>query len=137
MLETINPSWRTTHWLQLAVQGILDDEMPWYEFVIPLMVGTEGVALSLTKCLLIVWQWSIKVQGWDVCPPAPTALNIRQFMTREEVLESIDDQLWFVTYSCTLQWVSEAMHQQRWQWAVGKMPKVLGRNWCQVCHVLC
>ena len=25
MLETIDPTWRTTHWLQLAVQGILDD----------------------------------------------------------------------------------------------------------------
>ena len=55
-LETIDPTWRTTHWLQLAVQGISDDEVPWYEFVIPLMVGTEGVALSLAKHLLVVWQ---------------------------------------------------------------------------------
>ena len=55
MLETIDPTWRTTHWLQLMVQGISDDEVPWYEFVIPLMVGTEGVALSLAKHLLMVW----------------------------------------------------------------------------------
>ena len=45
MLETVDPTWRTTHWLQLAVQGIMADEVPWYKFIIPLMVGTEGVAL--------------------------------------------------------------------------------------------
>ena len=68
MLETINPIWRTTHWLQLAVQGISDDKVPWYEFIIPLMVGTEGTALSLAKHLLMVWRWSVKVLGWDICP---------------------------------------------------------------------
>ena len=102
MLETIDPAWRTTRWLQLAVQGILDDKMPWYEFIIPLTVGTEGMALSLAKCLLVVWQWSIKVQGRDVCLPTLTALNIGQFMTREEVLEGVDDPLWFAAYSSTL-----------------------------------
>ena len=109
MLETVDPTWRTTRWLQLVVQGILDDEVPWYKFIIPLMVGTEGVALSLAKCLLAIWQWSIKVHGWDVCPPTPMALNIGQFMTQEEVLENVDDSLWFMAYSHTLQWVGEAV----------------------------
>ena len=103
MLETINPTRRTTHWLHLVVQGISDDEVPWYKFIIPLMGGTEGVALSLAKHLLTVWRWSIKVQVWDICPPAPTALNIGQFMTREEVLEGIDDSsgLWLVPVLCS------------------------------------
>ena len=109
MLEMVDPTWRTTPWLQLAVQGILDDEVLWYKFIIPLMVGTEGVALSLTKCLLTIWWWSIKVQGWDVCPPTPTALNTGQFMTWEEVLENVDDSLWYMAYSCTLQRVGEAV----------------------------
>ena len=55
MLETIDPTWRTTRWLQLAFQGISDDEVPWYEFVTPLMVETKGMALSLAKHLLMVW----------------------------------------------------------------------------------
>ena len=114
MLETIDPTWRTTCWLQLVVQGSLDDEVLWYEFIIPLMVGTEGAALSLAKHLLMVWQWSITVQGWDICPPALTALNIGQFMTREEVLEGVDKPLWFVAYSHALQRVGEAVH--RWKW---------------------
>ena len=100
-LETIDPTWRTTHWLQLVVQGISDDKVPWYEFISPLMVGIEGTALSLAKCLLMVW--SVKVLGQDVCLPTPTALNIGQFMTREEVSEGIDKPLWFVAYSCALQ----------------------------------
>ena len=110
MLETVNPTWRTTRWLQLVVQGISDNEVPWYELVTPLMVGAEGMALSLAKHLLTIWWWSIKVQGWDVCLLAPMALNIGQFMTREEVLENVDDLLWFMAYSHTLQRVGEAAH---------------------------
>ena len=41
-LETVDPTWRTTHWLQLVVQVISDDEVPWFKLIIPLMVGTEG-----------------------------------------------------------------------------------------------
>ena len=72
-LETDNPTWRTTCWLHLAVQGISDDEVPWYKLNTPLMVGAKGAALSLAKHLLTIWRWGIKVQGWDVCPPTPTA----------------------------------------------------------------
>ena len=120
----VDPTWRITRWLQLAVQGILDDEVPWYEFVIPLTVGTEGVALSLSKHLLMVWRWSIRVQGQDICLPTPTALNISQFMTREEVLEGVDNSLWFAAYSHALQRVGEAVHGRWWQWPVEKVPEV-------------
>ena len=124
MLETICPTWRPTRWLQLAVQGISDDEVPWYELVIPLMVGTEGAFLSLAKHLLMVWRWSVKVLGWDICPLTLTALNIGQFMTREEVLEGVDEPLWFAAYSHALQLVGEAVCRQKWEWPVGKMPEV-------------
>ena len=56
MLETVNPTWRTTRWLQLAVQGISGEEVPWYEYIAPLMMGAEGMAVSLAKCLLTVWR---------------------------------------------------------------------------------
>ena len=111
-------------WLQLVVQGISDDKVPWAECVIPLTMGTEDVAVSLAKCLLAIWQWNIKVQGQDVCPPAPTALNIGQFMTWEEVLENVDKSLWFEAYSRALQRVGEAVHGQQWQWPRGKAQEV-------------
>ena len=72
------------------------------------------------------------------------ALNIGQFMTREEVLEGVDDSLWFAAYSHSLQRVGEAM-----QTAVGMAsgkdargrsvptgPCILGRNWHPAHHVL-
>ena len=42
MLEIVDPTWQTTRWLQLAVQGISDEEVPWYEYIAPLMMGAEG-----------------------------------------------------------------------------------------------
>ena len=123
-LETVDPTGRTTHWLQLVVQGISDDEVPWYEYVAPLMLGAEGMALSLAKDLLAVWRWSIRVQGWDICPPTPTVLNIGQFMMQNEVQGEVDNSLWFEVYFCALQRVREAVCSQRWQWPKGKVQEV-------------
>ena len=80
MLETVDPTWWMTHWLQLVVQGISDDEVSWYKYVTPLMLGAEGTSLSLAKHLLTIWWWSVRVQGQDICPPTLTVLNTRQFM---------------------------------------------------------
>ena len=118
-LETANPTWWTTRWLQLVVQGILDDEVLWYECVTPLASGAEGAALSLAKHFLAIWQWSLRVQGRDIWLPAPTVLNIRQFMTRDEVRGEVDNTLWFEVYSHTLQRVGEAVRGRRWQWPKG------------------
>ena len=120
MLETVDPTWQTTRWLQLVVQGISDEEVPWYEYIAPLMMGVEGTALSLAKRLLTIWQWSVRVQGQDICPPARTILNIGQFMTRDEVQGDVDNLLRFEVYSCTLQRVREAVHSRWWQWPKGK-----------------
>ena len=92
-LETVDPTWRTTRWLQLAVRGILESEVPWYECIAPLTSGVEGTALSLAKLLLTIWRWSLRVQGWDICPPASTFLNIGQFMTWDKVRGEVDNLL--------------------------------------------
>ena len=42
-------------------------------------------------------------------------------MMWEEVLEKVDDSLWFEAYSHALQRVREAMHSQWWQWPKGKV----------------
>ena len=112
-LETVDPTWQTTCWLQLVVQDISDD-------IMPLMLGAEDMALSLAKHLIAIWQWSLRVQGWDICLPTPTILNIGQFMTWDKVRGEVDNTLWFEVYSCTFQRVGEAIHSQRWQWPKGK-----------------
>ena len=70
----------------MAVQGIAEEEVPWYELVTPLTSGVEGAVLSLAECLLAVWLWNIKVHRKDNCPPALTILNIGQFITDEEMV---------------------------------------------------
>ena len=85
ILEDIDPHWRATRWLQVAVQGIAEEEVPWYKLVTPLTSGAQGMALTLAKHLLVAWWWNIKVCREDDCPPAPTVLNIGQFMTDEEM----------------------------------------------------
>ena len=66
--------WRVHCWLQLVVQDIADDKVPWYKLVTPLTLGT--------KCLLMAWRWSQWVRGEGDCPPAPTVFNIRQFILK-------------------------------------------------------
>ena len=60
----------------------------------------------------------VEYQGsWeDACPPAPTILNIGQFMTEEEVAEGMGEPHWFMAYSCALQWVGEAACGWKWEW---------------------
>ena len=118
MLECIDPHWRATHWLQVVVQGIAEEEVPWYELVTLLTSGAEGMALSLAKHLLLAWQWNIKVCGKDACPPALTVLNIGQFMTDEETAGGVGEPHWFMAYSHALQQVGKAACRWKWKWPV-------------------
>ena len=98
ILEEINPHWRAMQWLQVAIQGITDEEVPWHELVAPLRSGVEGTAMSLAKHLVAAWWWNIKVQGegehgWGVGEPH-----------------------WFMAYSCMLQWVSKVACGRKWEW---------------------
>ena len=102
-LEDIDPHWRAMHWLQVAFQGIAEEEVPWYELVTPITLGVEGMALSLAKHLLTAWWWNIKVCGEDDCPPALTVLNIGQFITNEEMAGGVGESPWFMAYSRALQ----------------------------------
>ena len=60
-LEEINPHWRAKQWLQVAVQGIMDKEVPWQELLTPLTSGAEGMPRSLAKHLVTAWRWNVKV----------------------------------------------------------------------------
>ena len=80
-----DPHWRAQRWLQVATQGIRDEEVLWHELLAPLTSGVEGAAKSLAKHLVAVWWWNVKVRGEGMCPPTPSTLNIGQFLTDEEV----------------------------------------------------
>ena len=79
-LMEIDASWRTKRWLEVATKGIRDEDVPWHDLLTPLTSGAEGTVKVLAKHLVAAWRWNIKVQGEGVCPPAPTVLNIGQFL---------------------------------------------------------
>ena len=115
-LEEIEPHWRAQQWLQVAAQGITVEEVPWHELLTPLTSGAEGMARYLAKNLVTVWQWNVKVRGEGVCPPAPSALNIGQFITDEEAegaWES-DTGLWPTPTPCSgwVRWPTEESESQ-------------------------
>ena len=83
-LVEINASWRAKQWLEVAAEGIRDEEVPWHNLLAPLTSGAEGTTKALAKCLVAVWRWNIKVQGEQVYLPTPTVLNIGQFLTDQE-----------------------------------------------------
>ena len=114
-LEEIDPHWRAQQWLQVAAQGIRDEEVPWHELLIPLTSGVEGAAKSLAKYLVAVWWWNIKVQGEGVCLPTPSVLNVGQFLTDGEVEGGVGEPHWFMAYSHMLQWVGEVAHGRKWE----------------------
>ena len=113
-LEEIDPYWRAMRWLQVAVQGIRDEEVPWHELFAPLTSGVEGMARSLTKHLVAAWQWN-KVRGEGECPPTPSILNIGQFIMDEEAAGSMGEPHWFVAYSCTLQHMGKVARRRKWE----------------------
>ena len=89
--EEINPHWRAMWSLQVAIQGIMDEEVQWYELFTLLTSGVEGVAMSLAKHLVAAWWWNIKVRGEGECPPAPSVINIGQFITDEEAVGGVGE----------------------------------------------
>ena len=50
-LEEINAHWRAQQWLQVATQGIRDEEV----LLTPFASGAKGAAKALVKCLVAVW----------------------------------------------------------------------------------
>ena len=108
-LEGIDPDWRAMRWLQVAVQGMMDEEVPWHELVTPLTSGEEGMVLSLAKHLVMAWQWNIKVREEDDCPPAPSVLNIGQFITDKEMVGAWESHtgLWPTPKHCS-GWVRQS-----------------------------
>ena len=114
-LEEIDFHWRAQWWLQVATQGIMEEEVPWHELLTPLTSGAEGAARSLAKHLVAAWQWNVKVRGEGVCPSASSVLNIGQFITDEEAEGGMGEPHWFMAYSCMLQRVGKAACGRKWE----------------------
>ena len=50
-----------------------------------------------------------------MCPPAPSVLNIGQFITDEEAAVGVGEPHWFVAYSHALQRVGKVASRRKWE----------------------
>ena len=50
-----------------------------------------------------------------MCPPAPSTLNIGQFLTDEEAERGMGEPHWFMAYSCMLLQVGEVANRRKWE----------------------
>ena len=71
---------------------------------------------ELTKQLLAAWSWVKKVSNTCTCLPAPTVLNIGQFLN--ECPKEGDHTPWLLAHAHTLQHMDEATDGRMW-WPSG------------------
>ena len=61
------------------------------------------------KRLMAAWKWAGVVSESPICPPAPTVLNIRQFLDEDLTGHGWSQQEWLLAYAHVLQCVGEAV----------------------------
>ena len=76
----LSPEWQTIRWLQQWESEIMDDEVVWWALVDPLTDGLDAIGQALAKRLVAMWRWTFTLSEYHVCQPAPTSLNIGQFL---------------------------------------------------------
>ena len=76
----LDPLWQTMMWLEACRDSLGEEEITWWPQVMPLTDGGTAAAKELTKHLVSAWRWTAKLSTMPLCPPAPTMLNIGQFL---------------------------------------------------------
>ena len=71
-------------------EDIHKGEIKWWPLVHPLTNWSDAATCTLVQGLLAVWHWTAETSESPICPPAPTVLNIGQF------LEDIEEHRWGV-----------------------------------------
>ena len=84
-LGEIDPHWRAQWWLQVAIQDIMDEEVPWHELLAPLTLGAEGVARSLAKHLSLHGSGTSRCGGRaSAHPPPPSSILVSLLQMRRQ-----------------------------------------------------
>ena len=74
--------------------------------------GSNMAAKELPNCLVAMWKWMAKVSTMPLCPPAPTVLNIGQFLDVSP--KEGDCTPWLLAYAHMLQPMGEATDGRTW-----------------------
>ena len=81
--DKIDPLWQTTRWLRSFREQCKKDEPIWWSLIHPLTDGRDMAALDLAQWLMATWRWEITISTPPICPPAPTVMNIGQFLDKD------------------------------------------------------
>ena len=76
----LSPEWQTIRWLQQCESEITDHKVIWWTLVDPLTDGSDATSQALAKRLEAAWRWTFALLEYCICSPAPTSLNIGQFL---------------------------------------------------------
>ena len=92
-------------------------DYPWWSQALPLTSGVgaaaEESARQLTRRLVASWIWTKQFWGLGLCPPAPSLLNIAQFLDEVPNHEHTEEE-WLLAYARVLQQVTEASGGCEW-----------------------
>ena len=104
--------WQMMMWLEACGESLGEEDITWWLLVMPLTDGGTAAAKELTKHLVSTWRWMAKVSTTSLCPPAPTMLNIGQFL--EGCPREGDCTPWLLAYAHALQCMDEAADGRTW-----------------------
>ena len=79
----IDLMWQTTKWLLNCETSLEEEKISWWLLVSPLTDDSDAATKDLTKRLMAAWKLVGIVSESPICPPAPTVLNIGQFLNED------------------------------------------------------
>ena len=104
----IDPMWQTTKWLLNCETSLEEEEISWWLLVSPLTDGSDAATKDLAKRLMAAWKWVGIVSESPFCAPAPTVLNIEQFLNEDLTGHGWSQQEWLLAYACMLPCMGKA-----------------------------
>ena len=99
-------------WLEACRDSFGEEDITWWPLVVPLTDGGKMAVKEFTRHLMSAWRWMAKRSTMPLCPPAPTMLNIGQFL--EGCPREGDHTPWLLDYTCALQHVGDATEGRMW-----------------------
>ena len=124
--DKIDPLLQTTRWLRSFKEQCEEDEPIWWPLICPLTDESDTATLALAQLLMATWRWAITISTPPICLPAPTVMNIRQFLDKDTTGHRWSVQQWLEAYTHALQHVGEVAEGRCWRpEGEGFTPKVL------------
>ena len=111
----IDPLWQATRWLKNFEEQCGESKPICWLLIYPLTEGGDVAALALVHQLMATWRWATVVSPSPICPPAPTVMNIGQFLEEDTTGCRWSMQQWLEAYAHGL-----SAHQGSCTWQVLK-----------------